>query len=49
MEEPASNEKVEASVALKVALFLSCLGVLLLFFYPRFIMDLAGIAKMLGL
>jgi NADH-quinone oxidoreductase subunit N len=49
MDEPSSAEKVEASPALRIALLLSCLGVLLLFFIPGSIMDLAGLAKMLGL
>jgi NADH-quinone oxidoreductase subunit N len=49
MDEPPSSEKVEASSALRVALLLSCLGVLLLFFAPGSLMHLAGLAKMLGL
>ncbi len=47
--EPASEEKVPSSGALRVALFLSCLGVLLLGIIPGYIMNLAeAAAKMLG-
>jgi len=42
--EPASEEKVPSSGALRVALFLSCLGVLLLGIIPGYIMDLAEAA-----
>ncbi len=42
--EPASEEKVPSSVALRVALALSCLGVLLLGILPGYIMDLAKAA-----
>jgi NADH-quinone oxidoreductase subunit N len=49
MDEPASTERIEASSALRVALLLSCLGVLLLFFLPGSLLNLAGLAKMLGL
>ena len=47
--EPASEEKVPSSGALKVALSLSCLGVLLLGIIPGFVMKLAETAaKMFG-
>ena len=47
--EPASEEKVPSSGALKVALSLSCLGVLLLGIIPGFVMKLAETAaKMIG-
>jgi NADH-quinone oxidoreductase subunit N len=49
MDEPASAEKIEASYTLRLALFLCCLGVLLFFFVPDSLMQLAGLAKMLGL
>jgi len=42
--EPASEEKVPSSAALRVALFLSCLGVLLLGIIPGHIMSLAETA-----
>ncbi|MBA7658308.1 NAD(P)H-quinone oxidoreductase subunit 2 [subsurface metagenome] len=42
--EPASEEKVPSSGALRVALSLSCLGVLLLGIVPGFIMRLAELA-----
>ena len=42
--EPASEEKVPSSGALRVALALSCLGVLLLGIVPGFIMRLAELA-----
>jgi NADH-quinone oxidoreductase subunit N len=42
--EPASEEKVPSSIALRVALFLSCLGVLLLGIIPGYIMSLAETA-----
>jgi len=42
--EPVSAEKVPSSAALKVALSLSCLGVLLLGIIPGFIMRLAELA-----
>ncbi len=48
--EPASEEKVPSSGALRVALLLSCIGVLLLGIFPGFIMNLAKIAaRMLNL
>ncbi len=49
MDPPPSAEKIDASSALRVALVLSCLGVLVLFFIPGTVMDLATLAKMLGL
>jgi len=42
--EPSSEEKVPSSVALRVALALSCLGVLLLGIIPGYIMKLAETA-----
>jgi len=46
--EPASEEKVSSSGALRVALSLSCLGVLLLGIIPGYVMKLAEVAaKML--
>jgi len=42
--EPVSAEKVSSSVALRVALSLSCLGVLLLGVIPGFVMRLAELA-----
>jgi len=42
--EPASEEKVPSSGALRIALSLSCLGVLLLGVVPGYIMKLAGMA-----
>ena len=42
--EPASAEKVPSSAALRVALFLSCLGVLLLGIIPGYILKLAETA-----
>jgi NADH-quinone oxidoreductase subunit N len=36
--EPASDEKVPSTGALRVAMFISCLGVLLLFFLPGLVM-----------
>ncbi len=42
--EPASEEKVPSSGALKVALSLSCLGVLLLGIIPGYVMKLAEVA-----
>ncbi len=46
---PASEDKVPSSVALRVALSLSCLGVLLLGIIPGYVMRLAEIAaKMLA-
>jgi NADH-quinone oxidoreductase subunit N len=42
--EPASMEKVPSSVALRLALSLSCLGVLLLGIIPGYIMKLAELA-----
>ncbi len=42
--EPASEEKVSSSGALRVALSLSCLGVLLLGVIPDFVMRLAEVA-----
>jgi len=47
--QPVSEEKVPSSVALRVALALSCLGVLLLGIIPGYIMKLAELAaKMFG-
>ncbi len=47
--EPASEEKVPSSGALRVALLLSCLGVLLLGIIPGFLMKLAETAaRMFG-
>ena len=47
--EPVSEEKVESSGALRLALSLSCLGVLLLGVIPGFAMRLAEFAaKMFG-
>jgi NADH-quinone oxidoreductase subunit N len=47
--EPASEEKVPSSGALRVALSISCLGVLLLGIIPGFVMKLAeAAAKMFG-
>jgi len=45
--KPASEEKVPSSGALRVALALSCLGVLLLGIVPGLMMKLAGIAAKL--
>ncbi|MFC2011136.1 NADH-quinone oxidoreductase subunit N [Chloroflexota bacterium] len=42
--EPASEEKVSSSGALRVALSLSCLGVLLLGIIPGYVMNLAQLA-----
>ena len=42
--EPASEEKVTSSGALRVALALSCLGVLLLGIIPGYMMNLAEAA-----
>jgi len=42
--EPASEEKVPSSGALRLALFLSCLGVLLLGILPGYVMSLAEAA-----
>jgi len=42
--EPVSEEKVPSSVALRVALSFSCLGVLLLGIIPGFVMKLAELA-----
>ncbi|GAI54037.1 unnamed protein product, partial [marine sediment metagenome] len=42
--EPVSEEKVPSSGALRVALSLSCLGVLLLGVIPGFVMKLAELA-----
>ena len=42
--EPVSEEKVPSSGALRVALFLSCLGVLLLGIIPGYVMRLAELA-----
>ena len=42
--EPASGEKVPSSVALRLALSISCLGVLLLGIIPGYIMKLAELA-----
>jgi len=45
--EPASEEKVPSSGALRVALFISCAGVLLLFFFSGYVMNAAeNAAKM---
>jgi NADH-quinone oxidoreductase subunit N len=49
MGEPAHVEKIDASIPLRVALTLSCLGILVLFFIPGLGMNLAGLARMLGL
>jgi NADH-quinone oxidoreductase subunit N len=49
MGQPVSDEKVEASGALKTALALSCLGVLLFGIVPGIGMNLAGLARMFGL
>ncbi|MBN1188318.1 MAG: NADH-quinone oxidoreductase subunit N [Dehalococcoidales bacterium] len=49
MDQPASTENIEASSRLRLALFLCCLGVLLFFFVPDSLMQVAGLAKMLGL
>ncbi|MEK7354358.1 MAG: hypothetical protein AABZ77_07630 [Chloroflexota bacterium] len=47
--EPASEEKVPSSGALRLAVLLSSLGVLLLGVYPQPVIDLARTAaKMLG-
>ena len=47
--QPVSEEKVPSSGALRVALALSCLGVLLLGIIPGYIMKLAELAaKMFG-
>jgi len=47
--EPLSEEKVPSSGALKVALSLSCLGVLLLGIIPGYVMRLAELAtRMFG-
>jgi NADH:ubiquinone oxidoreductase subunit 2 (subunit N) len=48
MGEPASGEKVEASSALRVALVLSCLGILLFGLIPGIGMNLAGLARIIG-
>jgi NADH-quinone oxidoreductase subunit N len=45
--QPVSTEKINSSPALKVALGLCCLGMLVLFFYPSGVMDLARNAVML--
>jgi len=45
--QPASIAKINSSLALNIALGLSCLGVLVLFFYPGSVMDLAQNAVML--
>jgi len=42
--QPASAEKVPSSPALRVALSISCLGVLLLGVIPGYIMKLAEVA-----
>jgi len=42
--EPASEEKVPSSAALRLVLFLSCLGVLLLGIIPGYVMKLAETA-----
>ena len=42
--EPVSEEKVPSSGALRVALSISCLGVLLLGVIPGFVMKLAEMA-----
>jgi len=44
MDKPASRAKVPSSTALRVALALSCLGVLLLGIIPGFVMKLAQMA-----
>jgi NADH-quinone oxidoreductase subunit N len=50
MGEPVSQEKVDSSAALKIALALSCLGVLVLGLIPGLMMHLSELAsKMLGL
>jgi NADH-quinone oxidoreductase subunit N len=49
MGQPASTERVEASGALKLSLFLSCAGVLLFGLVPGIGTNLAGLARMLGL
>jgi NADH-quinone oxidoreductase subunit N len=49
MDEPPSLEKVELTPALRVALALSCLGMLVLFFAPGSVMNIAALARMLGL
>jgi NADH:ubiquinone oxidoreductase subunit 2 (subunit N) len=47
--EPASEEEVPSSGALRVALLFSCLGVLLLGIIPGFLMKLAETAaRMFG-
>ncbi len=47
--EPASDEKVKSSAALRLALSLACLGVLLLGVVPGFVMKLAeSAARMFG-
>ncbi len=43
--EPASNEKVPSSGAPRLALFICCLGVLLLGIIPGLLMKLAEIAS----
>ncbi|MFC1920797.1 NADH-quinone oxidoreductase subunit N [Chloroflexota bacterium] len=45
--EPASEEKVPSSVALKVVVFVSCLGVLILGIIPNYVMNLAEAAARL--
>jgi NADH-quinone oxidoreductase subunit N len=45
--EPASEEKVPSSIALRVALAISCLGVLLLGIMPAYIINLAELAARL--
>jgi len=49
MNEPAAADSVEASGALKIALLLSCLGVLLFGIAPGIAMHFTSLAKMLGL
>ncbi len=49
MGEPASQEKVPASTALIIALIICSLGVLLFGLLPGLGMNVAGLAKMLGL
>jgi len=44
MDKPVSRSKVPSSAALRVALALSCLGVLLLGIIPGFVMKLAQMA-----
>jgi NADH-quinone oxidoreductase subunit N len=44
MDKPASRAKVPSSPALRVALAISCLGVLLLGIVPGFVMKLAQMA-----